>query len=152
MPTDALYYPWIDPPNQATLVNAVLYWDHVHTIVPASMDQPFSNRWSQAAEEFGFLKRRLVHPDCPEVRATGREITRDLERDAILHDVSEVRKEGLRWGAKGYRIHLEKVSSRIHPANLPEPIRSRVWKTQNPDREGFYRMDPGYAAAYMARE
>ncbi|HXM40737.1 MAG TPA: hypothetical protein VN924_05765 [Bryobacteraceae bacterium] len=40
--TKALYYPHIEVPNEAWLKSAILYWDEVKTIVPASMPEPYT--------------------------------------------------------------------------------------------------------------
>jgi hypothetical protein len=40
--TKALYYPRIQVPNEGWLKTAMLYWEGVQTIVPASMPEPYS--------------------------------------------------------------------------------------------------------------
>ena len=48
MSDDALYYPWIDPPSRVMLATSVLYWDHLYTIVPASISRPYQTDWTLA--------------------------------------------------------------------------------------------------------
>ena len=63
MPDNALYYPYIDPPNRVpTLATAMLYWDRLYTIVPSSITHPYERKASRTAESLGFLRPRQVAP------------------------------------------------------------------------------------------
>ena len=40
--TKSLYYPWIDIRDEAWIKNAALYWNEIQTIVPSSIEAPYS--------------------------------------------------------------------------------------------------------------
>src|SRR5947199_10558265 len=66
--TKALYYPRIEVPNEGWLKTAMLYWDEVKTIVPASMPDPYTGSTSQELFHARVLTPLHVHPqlDCVE--------------------------------------------------------------------------------------
>ena len=139
MRADALYYPWIDPPNRLMLVTSVLYWDHLFTIVPKSVGRPFHNEWSHAAEQHGFLRPRFVDRDCPEVTAASEQFVADFGRKAIRDDVKNARKRGWRNGGV---LHPDKVSTVLHKL---------LWQKARQDDEGFYPVTQEHGLPYMAR-
>ncbi len=40
--TKSLYYPWIDIREDSWIKNAALYWNEIQTIVPRSIESPYS--------------------------------------------------------------------------------------------------------------
>lgn len=151
MTTDALYYPLIDPSSKTMLINSLLYWDHLYTIVPTTVESPFQNQWSKAAHQYGFLKARLVDPWCSEVYRASDGFAHDLEREAVQAGVRRAEEQAKRADAAGYPIYPGKLSHRLLPANLTPAWRKRIWTDDRPDENGCLRMHWGYALAYMAR-
>lgn len=143
MATNALYYPWIDPPNRVTLNTSVLYWDRLSTIVPASIREPYENQWTKVAQDMGFLRPRFVDPDCPEVQQASEEFEEDFDRKAITSDMRNARRHS--------RLHPDKMAHSLHPMKVSDDLRQRLWGKKRPDDDGFYRIAGGYASAYMSR-
>jgi len=143
MSANALYYPWIDPPNRVTLNTSVLYWDRLFTIVPASIPEPYENQWTKVARDLGFLRPRFVDPDCLEVRKASEEFQEDFNRKAITSDMRNARRHS--------RLHLDKMAHSLHPMKVSDELRHRLWGKKRPDDDGFYRIAGGYASAYMSR-
>jgi len=56
----ALYYPYIDVPEDAWLKSAILYWDKIYTIAPRSIDQPYSSEAARQLQALGYLEPYLV--------------------------------------------------------------------------------------------
>jgi hypothetical protein len=125
------------------LINSILYWDRLYTIVPASIKKPYENRWTQVAQDLGFLRPRFVDPDCPEVQRASAEFQRDIDRKSILRDVKNARRHA--------HVHSDKVSRSLHPMKVSAELRHRLWGRTPPADDGFYQMVDGYAAAYMSR-
>ena len=66
--SQALFYPWIDIRNDAWLKTSLLYWDSVRTIVPESIDAPYSTETGRVLEGTGFLVPLRVHSGMEESR------------------------------------------------------------------------------------
>jgi hypothetical protein len=150
MSNEALYYPWIDPPSRVMLATAVLYWDRLYTIVPVDIRRPYQNQWTQAAEQLGFLRPRFVDSRCPEVVQASDEFIADIERRAIRQEMQDVRRTDSQSVKRRVRLHLEKMAPSVD-ARIRGVLQDRRWRSRHPDHEGFYRMQAGYASAYMSR-
>jgi hypothetical protein len=77
--TKALYYPWIDITNDAWLKNSLLYWDKIHTIVPASVEQPYSNKTARECSEADILVPHRVGQDGREVRELADDVLKYMD-------------------------------------------------------------------------
>jgi hypothetical protein len=66
--TKALYYPRIEVPSEAWLKTAILYWDEIKTIVPASMPMPYTDTTSLELFDAGVLSPLHVHPQMESVK------------------------------------------------------------------------------------
>src|SRR5262245_26340829 len=65
--SQAIYYPFIDITDDAWLKTSLLYWDSVRTIVPESIEDPYSSRTAQALQDAGFLLPLRVHSEMEEI-------------------------------------------------------------------------------------
>lgn len=149
--SQALYYPWIDVHDEAWLKTALLYWDSVRTIVPESIDAPYSTGTGRALQDAGFLVPLRVHSRMHEIR--------ELEEDVLTYLESAEGAELLIVGHDGRRrdIHMEKLPHElgrladIHPEKLPHQIRDLLRElTANSDRGGdWVRVDEKFANFYM---
>lgn len=61
--TKALFYPTIDIQNENWLKTAILFWDEIFTIVPASYDNPYQEQATRFLHNEGILKPFFVNPD-----------------------------------------------------------------------------------------
>jgi hypothetical protein len=151
MSYDALYYPWIDPPSKVMLMNAVLYWDRLYTIVPESEEDPFQRPWTKAALDYGFLRPRPVNSYCPEVSRASNDFAVDLQRSAIENAVRRVKGLSIKSDPEGYRIHPGKLSRQLLPAGLEPKLRRQIWKRSTADKDGYLLMNREFALPYMSR-
>ena len=106
--TKALYYPWIEVRDERWLRTACLYWEKIHTIVPSSLDKPYSKRLSRELEDAGVLEPLKVHSRRPEIEA--------LTADVLAYLDSQEAAELLLGRSPG-------GSSRIHIDKLPYALR-----------------------------
>jgi hypothetical protein len=147
----ALYYPWIDIRDQGWLKTALLYWDSVRTIVPESIDAPYSTDTGRILQKFGFLVPLRVHSTMDEIE--------DLTVDVLAYLESPEGAELLIDGRGDRRrdIHVEKLSHElrrlvdIHPEKLPNEIRHILQHVASPsgrDRD-WLPVDEKFADFYM---
>lgn len=144
--TTALYYPWIDIRDETWLKNAMLYWEKIQTIVPSSIEQPYSTKTAQE-----FYDEDLLLPFHVESS------TRDIEE--LTDDVLEYLEspEGVEvlmsTEISNYRfIHRNKLSEEIRelvdiqPDKLPYEIRHRIHRIEHSD---WISVDSRFADFYM---
>jgi hypothetical protein len=106
-PSQALYYPWIDIQDEAWLKTSLLYWDTVRTIVPESIQAPYSSETSRALEGAGFLVPLRVHSRMEEIE--------ELTDDALTYLNTTEGGELLvaRSQSSRHHIHLDKLSTSL---------------------------------------
>lgn len=132
--TQALYYPWIDIKDTKWLKTSILYWDNIRTIVPESIQNPYSTRLAQTLKDEGFLIPLKVKSNMEEIE--------NLSEDIIKYFNTEEAQEMILARGKA-RIHREKLPyfishlSRIHPEKLPYEIRHIAKEI------GFYLKEDG---------
>ena len=145
--TRALYYPWIDIRDEAWLKNAMLYWEKIQTIVPSSIEQPYSTDTAQEFFDEGLLQPYYVESNMRDIRKLTKDVLKYLESP----DGAEVlmSKEILEYNY----IHLDKLPEEItelvniHPEKLPIEIRYRLqgsWSSSD-----WARVNPRFADFYM---
>jgi hypothetical protein len=147
----ALFYPWIDIRDEAWLRTALLYWDSVRTIVPESIDAPYSTETGSALQSAGFLIPLRVH--------TGMEEIEDLTDDVMAYLSTAEGAELLiaDSGGYGHDIHVEKLPyslrrlTEMHPEKLPSEIRYMFERMTSPSRKAsdWIRVDDSFANFYM---
>lgn len=100
--TNGLYYPWIDVHDESWLKNVALFWDNVSTIVPESVEHPYTRDITKALSDEGIIRPFRVNPDLEEIK--------NITPKAIeyLHSV-----EGMKVLAPGDYIHVDKMDSRL---------------------------------------
>lgn len=149
--SQALYYPWIDVRDEAWLKTALLYWDSVRTIVPESMDAPYSTDTGRALQTAEFLVPLRVHSGMDEIE----ELTGDVQTYLRSAEGAELLIAGR--GDRRGDIHVEKLPHElgrladIHPEKLPIAIRHLLHDhTGNSDRSGdWLRVDEKFANFYI---
>lgn len=148
---EALYYPWIDIRDEAWLKASLLYWDSVRTIVPESIEAPYSTDTGRTLAEAGFLVPLRVHSGMEEIE--------ELTEDTLSYLGTTEGTELLIAEHGGHRhdIHVEKLPYRlgrladIHPEKLPYEIRHLLRGFASPSERGrdWLRVDDGFANFYM---
>ncbi len=149
--SQALYYPWIDVRDEAWLKTSLLYWDSVRTIVPESIDAPYSTDTGRALKDADFLVPLRVQSGMDEIE--------ELAGDVLTYLESAEGAELLIAGHGGRRrdIHMEKLPyelgrlANIHPEKLPFEIRHLLHDlAANSERGGdWLRVDERFANFYM---
>jgi len=120
--SSALFYPWIEIRDEAWLKTALLYWDSVRTIVPESIDVPYTTDTGRALEEAHFLVPLRVHSGMDEIKG--------LAGDLLSYLGTTEGAELLIADRRGRRrdIHMEKLPhdlgslAYIHPEKLPDEL------------------------------
>lgn len=149
--SQALYYPWIDVRDEAWLKTAILYWDSVRTIVPESIDDPYSTDTGRALQDAAFLVPLRVQSGMGEIE--------ELARDVVTYLGTGEGAELLIASPGGRRrdIHVEKLPHElrrladIHPDKLPFEIRHLLAGLTTPSGPGpgWLRVDEKFANFYM---
>lgn len=148
--TKALYYPWIDIRDEGWLKNAMLYWDKVQTIVPASIQQPYSTRTAQEFHDEGLLLPFHVEPSMREIK----ELTDDVLRYLESPEGAEVLMT--REISEYHYIHPDKLPREvlelieIHSDKLPREIEHRLRHAFSSAQRGdWISADVRFADFYM---
>jgi len=144
----ALYYPHIEPPNEAWLKTAILYWDEVKTIVPASMPEPYTGSTSQQLFHAGVLSPLHVHPRLGSVERLAEKVFEYLgstEADGVLIE------GGLR---QSDLVHPEKLPELrelvlMHPEKLSSAIEHRLEGLIHGQEGEWVRVNRPFARFYM---
>ncbi len=145
--TRALYYPRIQVPNEGWLKTAILYWEDVQTIVPASMPEPYSGT-SRVLFDAGVLSPLHVHPhmDCVERLAVKVfDYFGSTEADGVLVE------GGLR---QSDLIHPEKIPElrelvHMHPEKFPDALLHQLERLFHGREGDWIRVDRPFARFYM---
>lgn len=149
--TEALFYPWIDIQDEAWLKASLLYWDSVRTIVPESVDTPYSTDTGRCLQDAQFLVPLRVGPSMGEVEGLTDEVLSHLgtpEGMQLLNGMT---------GRRPHDVHIDKLPSRIgrlammHPEKLPYEIRHMLEALTAPSSRGadWLRVDENFANYYM---
>lgn len=134
--TKALYYPYIRIQNEAWLKTALLYWDTIQTIVPESIDSPYSGDVSREFADSGLLRPLKVSPRRGEIQ--------DLSGDVLNYLNSS---EGAGVLAAGDLAEW----AYIHPDKLPSELRYRIERHFGESSEdGWVQVNPQFGHLYMS--
>jgi hypothetical protein len=148
--TKALYYPWIDIKNEGWLKNALLYWEQVQTIVPASIEQPYSTKTAREFFDEGLLTPYHVESSMREID----ELTDDVLKYLESPEGAEVLMS--KEISEHHYIHPDKLPDEIrelvdvHPEKLSYEIRHRLRHSlSNSQRDHWIAVDVRFADFYM---
>ncbi len=142
MPSQGLYYPWIDVHDEGWLKSSLLYWDSIRTIVPESVERPYASTTAQVLQDAGFLLPLRVNSSMEEVEALDDVVLRHL-------DTPEASRLLVSRDANfSTQVHLEKLSHRLrhlwHEARHP-----RLGSLGGTSRGEWAWMDQDFALFYM---
>ena len=146
--TRALYYPYIDIQDEVWLKNAILYWNEIQTIVPSSIETPYSTKTGMMLYDEGILKPFHVNPDMP--------IINELTDDVLEYiDSPEGAEIFMSKEISNYHvIHYDKLPheirnlAHIHPAKLPDEIAHKIRSDFFGDRDRI-SVDSRFVDFYM---
>lgn len=145
--TKALYYPRIEVPNEGWLKTAMLYWDEIKTIVPASMPEPYTAATSRALFDAGALSPLHVHPRLDSVEKLAGKVLDYLgspEADGVLVE-GGMRQSDL--------IHPEKLPELrevfMHPDKFPDVVMHQLERLIHGREGDWIRVNRPFARFYM---
>lgn len=145
--TSALYYPWIEVQEEDWVKTALLYWERLYTIMPASQGDRYRTPLCEELQAAGVLEPVVVHPahedvaDCTDAaldyltnpalaRTAGTTAMANMSPDKLA---DQLMRAGL------FDIHPDKLDSQVARA-----LAERV----GPD--DFISVERGFAEYYMA--
>ncbi|WP_346205080.1 DUF6236 family protein [Aeromonas salmonicida] len=148
--TKSLYYPWIDIREDSWIKNAALYWHEIQTIVPRSIENPYSLDSAKALQEAGILSPLHVNSDMRDIENLLPDVIRYLESEEGLQLLSQADKDFVRF-------HPEKMPrgfrqlARMHPSKIPYILEEMLYELEiaRPGHSGFMDMDSQFAEFYM---
>lgn len=147
MPNQAIFYPYIDICDDSWLKSALLYWDEIRTVVPASIDHPYRTNTTEFLADAGLLTPIRVSPQMEEVESLSELVLTYLSTNEgarlianSRHRSSTVHAERLVYKFKEYaKLHLEKL-----PFRIQEELRHSIR-----EEDGWFQVDTGFADFYM---
>ena len=135
----ALYYPFIEIPDDGMLNSMALFWDEIATITPDT-DQPYQRSTSQEYMDAGVIVPYRANPDRREIRDIAEDIA-DLMGNPHIDSLIGEEHWSLRQ-SRDYPVHPDKLAS-----NLQYELEKSGFGQTN--EEGFVEMRDGLAALYM---
>jgi len=147
--SQALYYPWIDIRDEGWLKTSLLYWETVRTIVPHSINEPYSTETGRYFYDVGFLVPVRVKSDMQEIEELADDVISFLQTDEGVEFFV------MRSNRPNTLIHVEKLPelrrlARIHPDKLPWEIRHHLEHSLYSRRRGeWFEVDSRFADYYM---
>ena len=148
--SQALYYPWIDIKDDRWLMTAALYWERMRTIVPESINSPYTSKTARALEDEHFLVPLRVSSDMEEIE--------QLSDDVMTYLGTEEGAQALLLsGRRTTHIHTQKLPNslqfltELHPEKLPWAIRDAMDRLGvGTGRKGdWIEVDDAFANFYM---
>lgn len=146
----SLYYPWIDVPDEGWLKSAALYWDIIQTIVPETLDRPYSTNTARRLQDQGILVPLRVRSDLREIE--------DLTQDVLTYLHSQEGMELLTGANRNHvSLHPDKLPNtvrnlaRMHPEKMSHEIKYMLEESglSRPSRGGFLEVQDEFANFYM---
>ncbi len=148
--SQALYYPWIDIRDEAWLKTSLLYWESIRTIVPQSIDEPYSTETGRQLYDAGFLLPVRVQSGMEEIEELASDVISFLQTNEGAQFLIAGPEQGNSW------IHVEKLPyafrklARIHPEKLPWAIRAQIERlVRSRRRDEWLEVDTRFADYYM---
>ncbi|NJL28117.1 MAG: hypothetical protein HC897_09565 [Thermoanaerobaculia bacterium] len=149
--SQVLYYPRIDISDETWLKTALLYWDSVRTIVPESIETPYSSDTALELAEAGFLVPLRVHSGMEEIEELTPDVLTYLNTSEGLELLC-----GSPVGARDH-IHVEKLPyqlgrlAKIHPEKLPYEVRHMIERigSRSHRADEWLEVDQPFALFYM---
>lgn len=142
--TKALYYPWIDIEDETWLKNAMLYWEKIQTIVPSSIENPYTTRTAQEFCEEGILEPFYVESSMKDIDELKDDVLRYLESPEGVELLNS--KEFSKKNMIHVDMSLQEIRKRlkVHPEKLSYALIDKLVKT-----DGWMKVDRPFLDFYM---
>jgi len=148
--TKSLYYPWIDIRDESWLKTAALYWDHVQTIVPDAIDNPYSSATAIALQDAEILTPFRVHSDHEDIEELVPDVIRYLKSEEGLQLLSNADRQYVYLHPDKMPRSLDRLS-RLHPGKMAYMLEDMLHDIglSRPGRDGFLEVDSKFSEFYM---
>lgn len=148
--TKSLYYPWIDIRDESWLKTAALYWDHVQTIVPDSIEDPYSSATAIALQDAGILSPFRVRSSHEDIEELVPDVIRYLKSEEGLQLLSNADRQHVSIHPDKMPRSLDRLSH-LHPEKMAYMLEDMLFDIglSRPGRNGFLDVDSKFAEFYM---
>jgi hypothetical protein len=152
MNTKALVYPWIDFKNETWLKNSVLFWDHLQTITPESIPNPYTSKTAMAFLDEGIISPFFINPSMPIMDGIANDFMQTISSPDGLASITE------NGDGSFHKISFEKFPyeferySKIHSSKLPYELIHMISDIKNQSLNGgkWLYVEKGIANIYMS--
>lgn len=144
--SSVLYYPTIDVKSEQWLRNAILFWDTIHTIVPASIEKPYKSKFSKSLHDEGILQPLIVSPEMEDIEDIS-SIAEDYITDpsclgALMPDIPPMSSN---TQLEDMSEQIQRMVELIHYDKLPNMLRACF----SPDSPRWIPVHKEFARFYM---
>lgn len=148
--TKSLYYPWIDIKDESWLKTAALYWDTIQSIVPESIEHPYSSDTAVQLQDESILSPLRVHSYLDEIEGLAKDVVEYLDSQEGMELITGISEETV-------YLHPDKLPHSlrhfdyIHPGKMSSEVRYML-QDAGLGRNGhgdFLEVDNKFAAFYM---
>lgn len=148
--TKSLYYPWIDIQDEQWLKSAALYWEEIQTIVPETIDNPYSTPTAQYLEEKEVLTPFHVFSHMEDIEYLAQDVFKYLKSQEGMELLTRANRNRV-------NLHPEKLPrsirnlSHVHPDKMSYELRYMLDESGlgRQGMDGFLDVDAEFASFYM---
>lgn len=148
--TKSLYYPWIDIKDESWLKTAALYWDTIQSIVPESIEHPYTTDTAMKLQDESILSPLRVHSYLDEIEDLSKDVLEYLDSQEGMELITGISKETV-------YLHPDKLPHSfrhfdfIHPGKMSHEVRymledAGLGRNGNGD---FLEVESSFADFYM---
>lgn len=152
MRTKALVYPWIDFKDEKWLKNSVLFWDHLQTITPESISDPYKSETAKAFFDEGIISPFFINPDMEIMEGIAEEFMQIVSSTDGIACISENNNGTFqKINFEKFPYELERYSE-IHSSKLPYELIRMITdlKKENTKESKWLYIETGIANIYMS--
>jgi hypothetical protein len=148
--TKSLYYPWIEIKDESWLKSAALYWDHIQTIVPISITNPYSTQTAIELANSNILSPLYVESSFQEIEELTDDVVKYLESQEGMQLLLSTKRQRTYLHPDKLPHSLRKLS-RLHPMKLSHELQYMLRETGlgSTSYNDFWEVDSEFAQFYM---
>lgn len=148
--TKSLYYPWIDIRDESWLKTAALYWDHVQTIVPDAIKDPYTSSTAKSLQDAGILSPFRVRPDLEDIEELVPDVIRYLKTEEGFQLLTGADRQYVYLHPDKLPHSLDRLS-RLHPEKMAFMLEDMLHDIglSRPGKDGFLEVDSKFTEFYM---
>ena len=137
--SNALYYPSIDIRNTDWLKTAALFWDTIYTIVPKSVEVPYTEYETQYLADIGFIRPLVVNSSNKSVVAIEEDVISMLSSSEVQSKVFSPEPSHISYipGDNMSSRVKEAISEILQGGAIYPPTKKMRRKLQNKERDFF---------------